>query len=486
MSDTEAIDLGPNTLRITLYSQDSEQAVLGSVFINAEIYPALSAILSGDDFYLIKHRWIWDAFGALTRGQTPIDVLTVAKELERRDQLAEAGGVAYLTYLISAVPTSIHAEAYAVLVRSDSVRRGLLEAASKVASLAYEEGKSLDLVIEQAVTTVRDVSKRGIGPSTLRPLSDYSAEVYNEFDDPKAREALIVPTGFSWLDKALGGGPERMQSVIVAGRPGMGKTAWLVQAADYLASSRRRVAIFSKEMSARQIYRRMACRAARVSWKRHKEGLSTDEEFKAIGRELERINQLGADGWLFVDDSSEQTTGQVRRECFRLGDKWGGVDAVLSDHLRLFADRAENETIRLGKMSWGFKQISRDMNAVCVTGVQLNNDVEHRQNKRPTLADIRGSGEIAENADIVIGLYRAAYYAELDRAASQSEVAVPDDNTAEMWILKNRDGESQSLCKCVFIPDYMSFEPIARPAVFEDSFRRNGQPPKIKEINFKV
>lgn len=453
----------PDASRTALYSAEAEQSVLGSVLIAPDCFPALSAHLRAEDFYLVRHRWVWEACVWLLGDGQPIDTLTVSRRLEQRGQLEQLGGLAYLVQLVSAVPTSVNAEGYAALVQNDAIRRALLESASQIARLAYDQKRDLPDVLDSARAHLRAVELRGAAASnSLRSLSDYHDAVYSMFDDPESLAANSIPTGFTPLDKLLGGGVERKTSTIIAARPGMGKSAWLVQAADAIASAGKRVAFFSKEMTAEQIYRRMACRAVRVNWNDYKENQADDDTLRRVAAELERLRALGADGYLLIDDSASQTTAELRRQCERAADAYGGLDVVCADHLRLFADNAENETIRLGRIAWAFKQLAKDLGACSLVAVQLNNETERRSNKRPTLADVRGSGEIVENADNVIGLYRSAYYATLEAVESGEHIPGADDLTAEMWILKQRDGLSNACAEMVFIPDYMSFEAKAR------------------------
>lgn len=223
MTDNDAIDFGPAALRTTLYSPESEQAVLGCVLISPEAYFEVAAFLKPEDFYLVKHRWIWDAFALLQDQRLSLDVITVAKELERRGQLEEAGGVAYLTQLINTVPTSLHAEAYGRIVQRDAMRRSLLEAASKIAKLAYEEARDVEEVVSEAEATVFAVSEQRLNKD-LKPISEVLRDYYHqvEYRLEHQGELFGVPTGFIDLDKVLGG-LQKSDLLIIAGRPGSGK-----------------------------------------------------------------------------------------------------------------------------------------------------------------------------------------------------------------------------------------------------------------------
>lgn len=472
---TEHYALGATTNE--LHSIESEQALLGCVLIAPESFRALAAWMRADDFFLHKHRWLWEAFSALSAEGKAIDVITALNQLEAQKQLGEMGGMAYLTRLLTSVPNSLNAESYAVIVKDFSTRRALREAGAEIVRRAHDESKSVVEAVDEARAIVRGVEMRGAAANTLRPISEHHAAVFGMFNDPAALAARIVPTGFLPLDKLLGGGVERKSNTVIAARPGMGKTAWLVQAADSLASKGLRVAFFSKEMSADSILRRMACRSARVSWMAFRDEAASEADERRVYVELDRLHALGAEGYLLVDESSTQTTADVRRQCERAAEAHGGLDVVLADHLRLFADRDrnDNEVIRLGKMAWAFKQLAKDLGACTVVAVQLNNEVEKRSNKRPALADVRGSGEIVENADNVIGLYRPAYYATLEAADKGAAVAGMNDQTAEMWVLKQRDGLANTYAEMVFVAEHMGFEQVAHAPNAQVLAKSNGR-----------
>jgi len=440
--------LGPS--RAVLFDDEAEQAVLGSLFINPMCYHAVRAIVRPADFYLIKNRWVFDAVESLTQAGTPVDVLTVSKHLESRSQLDELGGVAYITQLLNTVPTSLHAEAYAEIVKRNATRRNLLEAATQIAKLAYDEARPIADVVSAARAEVRGVEVGG-QHGTLRRASEWMNAVYAEFDDPEALTRTLIPTGYEDLDKIFGGGLERQTSTMVEGRPGMGKTAWMTQTAYQMAEAGKVVAFFSKEMSAKQILRRMACQAAGVSWQEHKAGKTPDDKLPELVHHIDHLRRLGERGFLLIDESPRQTTEEVLRELERMADEGIAVDVFMVDHLRLLADkeRNDNEVARLGRISWAFKQMTRELNCVGIVAAQVNRGLEGRQNKRPMLSDLRGSGEIEENADNVIGLFRPAYYAlEQARENGQAPPQMPD--TGEMWVLKQREGMVNAMAEFVF------------------------------------
>src|SRR5258708_10425421 len=247
MSNTLA-DYGP--IRSAPHAVEAEEAVLGCVLINPDAYFEVASCLKPEDFYLHKNRWIWDSFVNLHEQRLPIDIITVSEELERHSQLGEAGGAAYLTQLINAVPTSLHAEAYGRLVEREALRRRLIDAATQVAKLAYEEGRDIGEVGNDAEAAVFAVSERRMN-NELAPINEAISSYYDRINYlfEHRDELLGVPTGFIDLDKLLGG-LQQSDLLIIAGRPGSGKTGFMLNVAKNAAMNHKKhVAVFSLEMS---------------------------------------------------------------------------------------------------------------------------------------------------------------------------------------------------------------------------------------------
>jgi len=422
-------------------SLEAEESALGCLLINPEARRDL-AFLDPADFYLHKHRWIFDS----ARVVEPLDIRTLSDELERRSQLAEVGGTAYLLRLMGTVPTSLHAEAYGRIIERKATRRRLLDAAGEVAKLAYAEGREMDAVLADAVRAVKSVGA-GRSADSLRPASEVAAETWAAIGNPEALGQNILRTGLTAWDDALGGGFEKQTNNVLMGRPGMGKSAVLCQVADLLSERGLGVVVFSKEMSAQQWLRRMAFRRAKVNWNAYKQNRATEAEHAAVAREMGEIS--GRAG-IYIDASANQSTDDVWRLCEKFKDDYGRLDIIIADHLRLFNDKADNETHRLGKISWAFKQIAKELDTVSLVAAQLSRAVEGRQDKRPVLADLRDSGEIEENADTVTAVYRDSLYSENDK-----------DHTFEMIVRKARDGETNTRATFYFQPYCLSLEPLA-------------------------
>ncbi len=284
-------------------------------------------------------------------------------------------------------------------------------------------------------------------PDHLAPSGEIAEDIWPYIVEPERLGERMVSTGLSAWDETLGGGLERGTATFVMARPAMGKTALLCQLSDFVSRYTGPVAFFSKEMNARQILLRMAARRARVSvlaWRQRR----LDDE--ARGRLLSEIGELASRQTLWIDDSTPQTTDEVRAACERLARQAGPLALVVADHLRLFADRAENENKRAGAIAWGFKCLAKALDVPVLAAAQLNRGVEVQGDKRPDLKDLRDSGEIEENADTVTALYRESYY------------NTKADCIAELINRKAREGERNARAQFAFIAEHMSFEPLSR------------------------
>jgi replicative DNA helicase len=426
MTDNPRADYGPN--RSAPHAIEAEEAVLGCVLINPEAYFEVAPILRPDDFYLHKHRWIWDAFVGLHDQRLPIDIITVAEELERHNQLGEVGGSAYLTRLINAVPTSLHAEAYARLVEQESLRRRLLEAATDVAKLAYEEGRDIGQVVNDAEAAIFAVSERRLNKE-LSPIKEAISEYYDriKYLFEHQDEMLGVPTGFIDLDKLLGG-LQQSDLLIIAGRPGSGKTGLMLNVAKNAALTyRKHVAVFSLEMSNDQLVQRLISQETGIDSQRLRLADIHDHEWPLF---VQAANVL-SDAPIFLDDTPALTPNQLRSKCRRLDQEYG-LDLIIVDYLQLMQGegRNENRVQEVSTISRGLKQLARELNVPVLAGAQLSRAVEQRQDKRPVLSDLRESGSLEQDSDIVMFIDRPDMY-EKDTGKT---------NIATIIVAKHRNG----------------------------------------------
>jgi replicative DNA helicase len=410
------------------YSKEAEEAVIGAVLINPEVYFDVAQFLQADDFYIHRLRWIWEAYVTLQESKTPIDILTVSETLDQQGRLSEVGGPAYLTALASQVPTSLHAEAYGRVVEAHSVRRRLLNAANHIATMAYDEAEGIEHVLDEAEKAVFTVSERRLR-NDVTPLKKVMEEVYKEINDLATRDDEIfgVPTGFTDLDRLLGG-LQASDLLIIAGRPGQGKSGFLLSVARNAAvKHKKHVALFSLEMSNEQVVQRLLSQETEIDSQRLRMGKLRDGELTLINDAI----SLFENTVIFLDDTPAITPTQIRTKCRRL-DLEHGLDLILVDYLQLMSGgrRIDNRVQEVSYISRNLKVLARELNVPVLAAAQLSRAVEQRSDKRPVLSDLRESGSLEQDADIVMFIYRPDQY--------EKENARP--NVAKIIVAKHRNG----------------------------------------------
>lgn len=383
MAETAGLTLPPHNL-------EAEEAVIGSVLIDPESFFDVAQFLHGDDFYLVKHRWIWDAFTALHDHRTPIDLLTVQQELDRLNQLAEIGGPAYLTRLVTLTPTAFNASAYGRLVEEAATRRRLINAASDIARLAYDEGSDINTVIGESEKALFGVSEsRNL--HELKPMRKAASEYYDRIQylyDHRG-EFSGVPTGYADLDKLLGG-MQASDLLILAGRPGRGKTSLLLSIALHAAKIRKKhIAIFSLEMSTEQLVQRLVSQETQIDSQRLRLGDLKDDEWRRLTEAIKVLSETG----IYLDDTPSISALQLRTKCRRLNSEIR-LDMVVVDYLQLMTGdlRVENRAQEVSHISRSLKALARELNVPVLTAAQLSRAVEQRKGQQPMLSDLRESG----------------------------------------------------------------------------------------------
>ena len=418
MSDIENVHMPP-------HSVEAEDAGLGSVLIDPEAILRVSPLLRSDDFFIVKNGWVWAALVALHKRHEPIDLLTVCHELEIRGQLAEVGGVAYLSHLVNVVPTAIHADGYAHIVERESFRRKLLRAASDIAQLAFDDEKANcepDDLLAEASHLILKTQSSAAGRNVLA-LSDTVSAYYDriQYLYDHAGEPLGIPTGFTDLDQILGG-LQRGDLIIVAARPGMGKTALLTSIAlSAIKKFSQRALLFSLEMSSEQVTQRLVSQESGIDGQRLRLGRLRDEDWL---RFIEGTGDLGQRP-LWVDDTPAISTSAMRAKASRLHTEHR-LDLILVDYLQLMTapGRHENRTQEVGTLSRSLKAMARELNVPVIAASQLSRAVEQRQDKRPQLSDLRESGSLEADADVVMFIYRDDAYNPHSERKNAAEVIV--------------------------------------------------------------
>ncbi|MDP7644347.1 MAG: replicative DNA helicase, partial [Anaerolineales bacterium] len=383
---------------------EAEEAVIGSVLIDPDAYYEVASTLRAEDFYSVKHRWVWNAFTSLHDQHTPIDQLTTQEELDTHGQLEEIGGFAYLTQLVTRVPTAYNVVAYGKLVEEAATRRRLIQAAGEVAKLAYDEKTDINEVVNQAEQTLFGVSE-GRSSRDLTPIRHVAHEYYDHVQQLYDNRGRIVgvPTGFRDLDKLLGG-MQKSDLIVVAGRPGKGKSAFMVSVALNAARThKQRVALFSLEMSNEQVMQRMVAQETHIDTHRLRVGNLEDEQMDSFIHSVNLLSDVG----IYLDDTPSISAMQLRAKSRRLAAEVK-LDLIIVDYLQLMvADvrRDANRVQEVSEISRSLKALARELHVPVLAGAQLSRGVEQRAGQLPLLSDLRESGSIEQDSDVVMFLH---------------------------------------------------------------------------------
>ena len=420
--------------RLPPHNLEAEEAVLGSLLIDPDAIFEVSAFLKPESFYREANRWIYEAIVHLYDTREPLDFITLADILRTRGQLEDLGGEGYLIDLLNAVPTSVNAQAYGKLVENAAVRRNMIRAASNIANLAYEEEEEIEVVLDKAEQALFGISEERT-TKDLTPIKHVAREFMERMEKLREQgdDIIGIPTGFTDMDRMLGG-LNKSDLIIIAARPGMGKTS-LINAIALNAARRhnKRVAIFNLEMSAEQLLMRMLAAETQIDSQRLRRGHIYDTELPIFYEALGRLSEAN----IYIDDTPGVTPRQLRTKCRRLYAE-RGIDLVVLDYLQLMAsDRSNNNRVHeISEISRGLKLLARELDVPVVAAAQLSRSVESRQEKRPMLSDLRDSGSIEQDADIVGFIYRDEYY---------NPETTERPGIAEIVIAKHRNGPVGSI-----------------------------------------
>jgi replicative DNA helicase len=417
------------TDRLPPSNVDAEEALLGSLLIDSDAIFEVASFLRPDAFYREKNSWIYDSILTLNDRRQPVDLITLSDELRHRNQLEEVGGEAYIIGLLNIVPTSIHAQHYGHIVEAASVRRRMISAATTIANLAYEQEEDISVTIDSAEQALFSISEERT-TRDLVAVKDVARAYLDRIEELHERgdEIIGVPTSYTDLDRLLGG-LNKSDLIIIAARPGMGKTA--LQLAIGQAAARRygkRIAMFSLEMSAEQLVQRMIAAETRIDSQRLRRGDLEDHEWPIFYEAVGRISETQ----IFIDDTPSISPLQLRTKCRRLYSEHG-IDVVMVDYLQLMQTERSygNRVQEISEISRALKGLARELDIPVVANSQLSRAVEQRNDKRPMLSDLRDSGSIEQDADVVMFIYRDEYYRH-----EESE----RPNIAEINIAKHRNG----------------------------------------------
>jgi len=436
--------------RVPPQNLEAEQAVLGAVLLQSEALITAMERLRSEDFYATSHKLIYEAMVELGESNQPIDLVTLTAYLQDRQQLEEAGGVSYLAKLASGVPTAANVDYYAQIVEEKSMLRRLIRTATEIVSNGYAAADDVGLLLNEAEQRIMELSSRRSSTGFIS-IRDVLMEVFErvEFLYSHKGGATGIPSGFQDLDK-MTSGFQRNDLIIVAARPSVGKTAFALNIAQNVGvRAKETVAIFSLEMSAAQLVQRMICAESNVDAGRMRTGFLEGDDWEKLTMAIGSLSEAQ----IYIDDTPGITVADIRAKCRRLK-KEKGLGMILIDYLQLIQGRGkpgENRQQEVSEISRTLKQIARELEVPVIALSQLSRGVEQRQDKRPMMSDLRESGSIEQDADIVAFLYRDDYY---DKETEKK-------NIIEIIIAKQRNGPVGTV-ELVFLKQFNKFVSLDR------------------------
>jgi len=406
----------------------AEEAVLGALLIDPDAILDILDIVRADDFFIRRHGWIYEAILALHEKREPADLITLTDKLERRGQLDDIGGASYLTGLITKTPTSIHAEHYAKIVRDTATLRRVIAAAGEIAVLAHDGADDVAAIVREAESIWYTVDAGRSSSGNLVGMREGVSEYHDEFAALTAGHIQSgISTGLKDLD-LLTGGLKKGFLTTVAGATGMGKTSLALHLSLAAAREGKCVAIFSLEMTRKEIYDRLVANETGINSQKIADGLVDDDELVAVTAALAKMSELP----MWVDDGLSATPGEIRAQCIKQQARYG-LDMVIVDYIQLMSSgiaRLEGETTKkIDYISRSLKLLARELDVPLVALSQLSRDFANRRDKRPILSDLRWSGSIEQDSNVVVFCY-------LDSEYNPDA----DPHVAELIVAKNRGG----------------------------------------------
>jgi replicative DNA helicase len=430
-------------------SLGAEASVLGSMIVDPRCIGDVIELVGRQAFYHTEHQMIFDAVLSLyekNHGEG-IDGFLVRDELERRGQIESIGGLEMLQRVIETVPSSANARYYADIVRQKQLLRELIDASNEILKDAYDESGDATEKVDEAERKIFQIAEKRVTSSTV-VVKDLLSEVYAAIERRGHDQITGLPTGFRMLDD-LTCGLQRGEMIIVAGRPSMGKTAIALNMAEYIAvDAGMPVAVFSLEMSARQLAERLLCSRARVDAQQVRKGLLSQEDYSKLVDACGAFSRAN----MFIDDTSSLTPLELRSKARRLKSRHG-IDCIVIDYLQMMqlgTGRVESRQQEITTISRNLKSLARELNVPIIVLSQLNRAAEGREDHRPRLSDLRESGAIEQDADVVMLLHREDYY-------HRGEEGYETNNTAEVIVAKQRNGPTNTI-KVTFLEKYTRFE----------------------------
>ena len=446
------------SLKVPPHSLEAERAVLGGLMLDTGAWDAIASLVTPDDFYRGEHRTIFRAMEWLAADNKPLDIVTLAESLESHGELEAIGGLPYLSDLAESTPSASNVTAYAEIVQERSTVRKLITVAHEIAESGFNPlGRSSAELIDEAESRVFRIGderpSRG-GPESVRPLLAQAIEKIDELYLTKG--ALTgLSTGFQDLDD-ITNGLQPADLVIIAGRPSMGKTAFMMNIAESaVISGGKPVLVFSLEMPSHSLIMRMLSSLGRIDQGKIRTGQLGDDDWPRLTSAVTLLN----DKQLFIDDTPGLTPTEMRARSRRIVREHGPLGLIVVDYLQLMqvSGMSENRAVEISEISRSLKSIAKEFDCPVIAGSQLNRSLEQRTDKRPVMSDLRESGAIEQDADVIMAVYRDEVYHE----------DTPDKGIAEIIILKQRNGPIGRK-KLAFVGRFTKFEDLARD--YEDFY----------------
>ncbi|HEU4460025.1 MAG TPA: replicative DNA helicase [Methylibium sp.] len=443
-------------LRVPPNSVEAEQSVLGALLLESNAWDRVADVLIESDFYRHEHKLIFSAIGALVDKSQPADVITVLEKLQSTGKADDAGGIAYLNALAQSVPSASNIRRYAEIVREKAVLRKLIEASDEIATAAFNtQGRAVTQIVDEAEGKILKIGEEGSrsqqGFFTMEKLSLQLIDRVQELADHGAEEVTGVRSGFYDIDR-MTAGLQPGDLIVLAARPSMGKTALALNIAENVAVHEGLPAVvFSMEMGAAQLALRMVGSLGRIDQQHLRTGRLGDDEW---GRLTEAVDKLSKSS-IFIDETAALTPSELRARARRQARQCGKLGLIVVDYLQLMSGSGggseENRATVLGEISRGLKALAKELQCPVIALSQLNRSVETRTDKRPMMSDLRESGAIEQDADVIMFIYRDDYY---------NKDASKEPGVAEIIIAKQRNGPTGT-AKLTFLKPLTKFDNLA-------------------------
>jgi replicative DNA helicase len=438
--DTAPHDDEVSRLRVPPHSVEAEQSVLGGLLLDNLAWDRAGDLLTDGDFYRHEHRLIYGAIGVLIAGNKPADVITVFEQLQGLGKAQDCGGLAYLNALAQSVPSAANMRRYAEIVRERSILRKLIAASDDIATSAFKpQGRAVSTVLDEAESKIFQIGEEGSrqkqGFQGIDKLVVQLIDRVQELHDNGAEEVTGVRTGFYDLDR-MTAGLQKGDLIVLAARPSMGKTAFALNIAEHVAVQEGLpVLVFSMEMGASQLALRLVGSLGRIDQQRLRTGKLDSGEWERLTDAVERLGQVQ----LYIDETAALTNAELRARARRMARQFGTLGLIVIDYLQLMSGSSgsdENRATELGEISRGLKALAKELQCPVIALSQLNRSVESRNDKRPMMSDLRESGAIEQDADIIMFIYRDDYYNKDSKEPGVSEIVIGKQRNGPVGTVK--------------------------------------------------